>query len=137
MAYYDALVTEWALLTPGTTVAKLAQLNALTVTGSVPTVFTVTGTQVLNCFVFSEFSALSATVQQELLTFCSIPGAISAGSGTFTQAMLLALFPISTGPLTHANLVALAQATVQPWWQANGYKAPLNASDLAAAGGLS
>ena len=31
MAYYTALIAKWATLTPGTTAAKLTQVNALTV----------------------------------------------------------------------------------------------------------
>lgn len=136
MAYYDALIAEWALLTPGTTTAKLTQLNAMTVTGTVPTVFNVTGVQILNCFVASEFNVLTPTVQQLLFALCTIPGALPAGTGTFVQTELLGIFTTITGPLTRANLAALAQAVVQPWWQANGYKAPLNTSDLIAAGNL-
>jgi hypothetical protein len=36
MAYYDALIAKWATLTPATTAAKLAQLNASTTVVSVP-----------------------------------------------------------------------------------------------------
>lgn len=51
------------------------------------------------------------------------------------DGMLRAYFTNHVGP-TITALTALAQAAVQPWWQANGYKVPINTSDLTTAGGL-
>lgn len=138
MAYYDALITQWALLTPGTTTAKLTQLNAMTVSGAVPTTLYATGAQVLNCINFAEFAALTAPQQTNLLQLCAVPGALLGGSGNtafMVDGMLLAYFTNHVGP-TITALTALAQAAVQSWWQANGYKAPINTADLTAAGGL-
>src|SRR5580704_17534267 len=122
MAYYTALINEWSLLTPGTTAAKLAQLNAMTVTGAVPTNFTVTGPQLANCINWTEFAALTAPQQQNLLLLCANPGPLLGGSGNtafLTDGMILAYFTNVSGP-TITALTALAKATVLPWWQANG-----------------
>jgi hypothetical protein len=144
VAYYDALIAKWATLTPGTTVAKLAQLNALTVVGSVPTTLTVTGAQLLNCINWTEFAALTATQQSQLLALCAIPGALLGGSGNtafMVDGMLLAFFTNHSGP-TILALTALAQSAIQPWWQVSvangggGLTSPVTAPDLLAAGGL-
>jgi hypothetical protein len=137
MAYYTALINEWPSLT-GTTAQKLATLNAMTVTGSVPTSFYVTGAQVLNCINWTEFAALTAQQQSNLLMLCANPGPLLGGSGNtsfLVDGMILAYFNHSGATVT--ALTALAQATVQPWWQANGYPGPFNNNDLIAAGGLS
>lgn len=137
MAYYTALINQWASLTPGTTAQKLTQLNAMTVTGSVPTSFFVTGDKLLNCINWTEFNALTAQQQSNILALCQVPGGLLGGSTNtafIVDGMILAYFPIA-GP-TIAALTALAQATVQPWWQANGYPGPITNNDLVAAGGL-
>lgn len=130
---YTALQTIWPTLT-GTTAQKLTTLNAMTVTGSIPSDITVTGPQIYNCIVSSEFSALSAANQQAVRDIYELSGNIEAGTGTTVRTVLLALF--GGGTTTRANFVALAKGISQPWWQANGYTAPINDSDLAAAGGL-
>jgi hypothetical protein len=137
MAYYDALIAEWGTLT-GTTVAKLAALNALTVSGTVPTNFTVTGAQLLNCINWTEFAALTVVQQQSLLQLCAVPGQLLGGSSNtafLVDGMILAYFTNHSGPTVTA-LTALAHAVAQPWWQANGYSSPISANDLVAAGGL-
>lgn len=137
MAYYDALIAEWAALT-GSTAQKLAAINALTVSGSIPTSVFITGDQLFNCLVYSEFAALSAAQQTQLLEVCAMPGQLLGGSASpFIAPFFGTLLAAGKGPLTLANLVALAKASVQPWWQANGYASPIAPSDLAAAGGLS
>lgn len=138
MAYYTALINEWPNLTPGATAAKLAQINAMTVSGAVPTSFYVTGDQLLNCINWTEFAALTAAQQSNLLMLCGVPGQLLGGSGNtafVVDGMILAYFTNKSGP-TIAALTALAQAAAQPWWQANGYTSPINANDLVAAGGL-
>jgi hypothetical protein len=137
MAYYTALINQWALLTPGTTAAKLAQINAMTVTGAIPTTLNVTGNQILNCINWTEFAALTAAQQQNLLLLCACPGQLLGGSANtthLTDGMILAYFNVAGA--TVANLTALAQAAVQPWWQVNGYTSPIGPGDLVAAGGL-
>jgi hypothetical protein len=135
MAYYDALVAEWSQLTPGTTAAKLAQINAMTITGTIPTSFYVTGNQVLNCIGWTEFNALTAQQQNNILGVCRTPGLILGGASTFMGKMFVATFTNLSGP-TITALTALAQAVVTPWWQANGYTSPFTQADLTAAGNL-
>lgn len=143
MAYYTALIAKWATLNPGTTQQKLDQINSITVTGSVPTSFYVTGDQLLNCFNWTEFAALTATQQGNLLALCQTPGLLLGGSTNISHivdGMILAAFPSSGA--TIAALTALAQAVLQPWWQASvangggGLASPVNFNDLALAGGL-
>lgn len=134
MAYYSALIAEWSLLTPGTTTQKLAQINAMTVTGSVPTSFTITGLQLMGAIALADFSALTAGQQTQVLALCAMPALPVGTAATFVQPALVALFGSATP--TRANLLALAQGTVQTWWTANGYTSPIDAADLVAAGGL-
>lgn len=122
MAYYDALVAEWATLT-GTTTQKLAAINALTVSGSIPTSFYITGNQLLNCINWVEFNALTATQQSNILSLCHVPGNLLGGSGNtafMVDGMILAAFTNHAGP-TITALTALAQATTTTWASANGY----------------
>lgn len=135
MTDYTAFIAEWALQT-GTTAQKLAAMNALTATGAIPTSFYVTGSQVLNCINWTEFAALTAQQQSNLLMLCNCPGQLLTGSGNtsnLTTGMIIAYFTNHSGPTVTA-LTALAKATTQPWWQANGYPAPFNMNDVAAAG---
>jgi hypothetical protein len=71
MAYYDALIAKWATLTPGTTAAKLAQINAMTVTGSVPNSVTFSGVSLLNSINYAEFKNLTAAQQSNILLLCA------------------------------------------------------------------
>lgn len=144
MAYYDALIAKWATLTPGTTAAKLAQLNAITVSGSVPTSMVATGDQIANCIDWAEFNALTPARQTNILQLCAIPGKLLGGSANLSHllpGMIVAYFP-GGGP-TIVALTALAQALAQPWWQASvangggGLQGPVTATDLIPAGGLS
>lgn len=138
MAYYDALISKWATLNPGTTAAKLAQINAIAISGSVPTSLYVTGNQLVNCINYAEFKALTGTQQANVLALCAVPGNLLGGSSNtafLVDGMILDYFPLA-GP-TIAALTALAQASNQTWWQANGYAAPIGPGDLVAAGGLS
>lgn len=135
MAYYTALINEWALLTPGTTAAKLAQLNAIVVTGSTPTLIQSTGTQIFNCLVWTEFKLLTAAQQTTLMQICALPSGIQGGSASKFIAPFFGEIA-ATIPQSIAALVALSQAISQPWWQANGYLAPINTNDLIAAGNL-
>jgi len=143
MAYYDALITKWATLS-GTTQSKMDQINALTVTGSVPTTFYTTGADLLNAINWAEFKALTDAQQKNLLGLCQVPGLILGGSATTTHlaaGMILEYFTNLGGP-TIAGLTALAKAQVTPWWQASvasgggGLVAPVQPSDLLQAGGL-
>jgi hypothetical protein len=133
MAYYTALIAEWPSLT-GTTEQKLATLNAMTVTGSIPSLGNITGLQFMSCMHWAEYAAQTALVQATLNTLMLMP-TISGGSASpFVAPMFTAIG--ATMPLTGTALAALATAIIQPWWQANGYSAPIDMNDLVAAGGL-
>lgn len=134
MAYYTALANEWATLT-GTTAQKLAAINALTVTGVVPSTFYVTGAQILNCTNYGEFKLLTAAQQSSWLQLCATQGSIQGGASSFAGGMAVAFFTNLSGP-TITAMTALAQAIVTPWWQANGYTSPIGPNDLVAAGNL-
>jgi hypothetical protein len=142
MAYYDALITKWATLTPGTTAAKLAQINAITVAGSIPTTIYSSGADILNCIDWTEFNALIDTRQRNLLAMLAIPGGLLGGSGQLSHmvpGMIVAYFPPAGATIT--ALTAMAKAL--PWWQATvaqgggGLISPVAPSDLVQAGGLS
>lgn len=154
MAYYTALISAWNTgtvpagvsgtpLTGLTTANKLVAINGWTITGTVPTSFYVNGAQVANCINWTEFNALTATQQQNLLALLAIPGSLLGGSANtsfLVDGMILAYFNVA-GP-TVAALTALAKGVVTPWWQVlvanggGGLASPVNANDLAAAGGL-
>jgi len=153
VAYYDILIAAWnssiqppagvtgtGLSSAQSTTTKLNNVNAWTVTGAVPTSFTVVGSQLANCINWGEFAVLTATQQSNLLGLCQIPGPLTGGSANvslLTAGMIVASFP-SSG-VTIANLTALAKATTQSWAQANGYNyassvvGNINSGDLAAA----
>lgn len=151
MAYYTALINAWngatqpptgvtgTGLTSGmTTTQKLAAVNGWTVSGSVPTSLITSGAALLNCINWTEFAALTTQQQSNLLMLCANPGQLLGGSGNvglIVSGMFLAYFTNHSGP-TITALIALASATVQPWWQVNGYSSAFNSNDVAA-GGLS
>ena len=150
MAYYTALINAWnsatqpptgvtgTSLTGLTTANKLIAINGWTVTGSVPTVLSVTGVQIANCINWTEFNTLTPAQQQNLLLLCLQSGLLLGGSSNtafLVDGMLLAYFTNHSGP-TITSLMALAEAAVTPWWIANGYSSPIGLPDLAAAGGL-
>ena len=155
MAYYTALIAAWngttqpptgitgtGLLSGDTTAEKIAKVNAWTVTGSVPTSLSTTGSALLNCINWTEFAALTAAQQANLLALCSIPGGLLGGSANaalITAGMFLAYFTNHSGP-TITALTALAQATIQPWVIAPianggaGLSGPVSLSDTQVAG---
>jgi hypothetical protein len=135
MAYYDALVTKWATLTPGTTQAKLDQLNAMTVAGPAQQMLVPTYA-IYNALVPADFQALTAAQQQLVRDVLSM-GTVDVSPGTNARVVLQAVF--SGKPNTIASFAALAakyDATQVPWWKANGYSSSFNTNDLEAAGGL-
>ena len=138
MSYYTALINEWATLPSGdTTAQKLAAINALTVPNTAAAGWTASPQQVCGCIVFSEFTALTQANRMEIWAMLGL-GFPLPGGNTSPLGMIVVLMPQSTCPLTYANFVALAQTVAgsEPWWQANGYTAPITASDLVNAGGL-
>lgn len=141
MAYYDALITKWATLMPGTTAAKLAQINALTVPKGSPNPAILTPSQILNACVSADIAALT-TAQITLLTLLLQGGTVDASSGTTVRAGIVAIFTGKPSLTNLAALVAPFDSPTIPWWQAavaqggGGLSGPVSGGDLAGAGGL-
>jgi hypothetical protein len=147
MAYYTNLINAWNNVTqppPGvtgtaltalSTANKLVAINAWTVVGAArPAVLT--PSQILNAIVFADLVSLTQ-LQISQLTLLLAGSAIDASPGTSIRLGIQALF--AGKATTLANLGALVAPHDAPpvlWWQANGYTSPINAADLAAAGGL-
>lgn len=120
MAYYDALITKWATLTPGTTAQKLAQVNALTVTGSPLRAF-LTPSAILNAIVASDLAALTAT-QVSFLTLILQGSQVDASQGTTVRAAIQTIFAGKTTTLSQLGaLVAPFDSPTVLWTTANGY----------------
>ena len=75
-------VTGTGLTDGMTTAQKLTAINGWTVTGTVPTSFYVTGSQILNCINYAELKALTDIQQQKALGALRNSGAIVGGSRT-------------------------------------------------------
>src|ERR1035437_891413 len=124
MAYYTALAAEWALLTPGTTAAKLAQLNALTVAIAAQKAI-ISPSQILNAVVFADLAALTQ-LQVTQLTLLLQGGTVDASAGTSIRLGIQTLFAGKTQTLANLGaLVAPFDSPTAPWWQANGYSSPI------------
>lgn len=133
MAYYTALIAHWPSVIGASTALKLAALNAETVTGSIPATFPVTGAQIIGCLDFTEFNSLTATKQDVILQLCS-NAALVGGANTFVGKLFANYYATMLAGPTIAAFTALAQAVVQPWWQANGYPRAFDLGDISAAG---
>lgn len=149
MAYYDALIAAWngatqpptgvtgtALTAQMTTIQKIVAVNGWTVSGSVPTSFFVTGSQLANCLNYAEFKALTDAQQKNLLGLCQVGGNLLGGSGNtafLVDGMILDYFTNHAGPTIQA-LTALAQASSTPWWQSIGLNGVVSLADTQAAG---
>lgn len=156
MAYYTALIAAWtagtvpngvtgSALTGQTTANKLVNINAWTITGVIPATFYCTGAEVFNAIDKTEFLALAATQQQNLLLMCSIPGPLLSGSGDLSRmvpGLIISYFTNQVGP-TITALIALAKSQIMPWASTPvalggaGLNGPtVNYEDLRQAGGL-
>jgi hypothetical protein len=148
MSYYTTLINAWntgtvptgvvgSALTGQSTAQKLININAWVVTATIPSSYTVTGAQIANCINWTEFAALTATQQSNVLALCNISthsvGSSAAEIALLGDGMIVAYFP--SGGATITSLSALAPSA-QPWWQVNGYTGPFSQADLTAAGGL-
>lgn len=127
--------TGTAIIGTMTTAQKLAAVNGWTVTGSIPTTIMISGSAVANCIDKTEFLALTAQKQSNVLAICNCPGLLLGGSANTNHLLvgiLLDAFPPAGA--TIANLTALAKATTQPWWQSNGYPRAFDLGDVSTAG---
>lgn len=133
MAYYDALITKWATLSPGSTAQKLAQLNAATGTGpAVPA--KLSPSAILNAIVFADL-ALLTQLQVTQLTLLLQGNEVDASPGTSIRLGIQALFAGKTQTLNQLGaLVAPYDTPTIPWWQANGYPRAFDLGDIATAG---
>ena len=137
MAYYDALIAKWATLAPGTTTAKLAELNALTVQTATQGKALLEPSAILNAIVPADLAGLTQ-LQILILTLLLSGSTVDASKGTTIRAAFQNIFAGKTTTLN--NLLALvngADAPVTiPWWKSVGYISQLNENDLIAAGNL-
>lgn len=154
MAYYDVLIAAWnssiqppagvtgtGLSSAQSTTTKLNNVNAWTVTGTIPASILTMGSAVANCINFAEFNALTVAQQSNIMALCQITGPLLGGSanvGLLTAGMFVTYFTTPSSP-TIANLTALAKSVTQSWAQANGYPYGANGgllygSDVSAAG---
>lgn len=133
MAYYDALVTKWGTLTPGTTTAKLSQINSQTVAGPVQRAM-LSPSSILNAIVFADLAALTQ-LQVTQLTLLLQGSQVDASVGTSIRTGIQALFAGKTQTLNNLGaLVAPFDNPTIPWWQSAGYSSPISQSDLTVAG---
>ena len=154
--YYATLVADWNLSSASsgampsgvagtslfglTTTDKLAAINAWTVTGTIPTTYYVTGSQIINCINYAEFESLTAPIQQQLMSLFATPGQLLGGTANtayLTVALVVQNFP-NNGPTINC-LSAAAKALVEPWYivpaknSGGGLNGPVNSNDLTAA----
>lgn len=137
MSYYSDLAAKWATLTPGTTAQKLAQLNALTVAGTVPTTVFAPGHELRNAVAAADLAALSAQATGWLaFAWGTDPIDITSGSLAYTAAVTL--FAGKTTTLNQLTAVynKYAAAPQIPWWQSVGSNGPVSLADLQLAGNL-
>lgn len=138
MAYYDALVTKWATLTPGTTAAKLAQVNAATATGAAVPMLIPTY-KIYNVIDPTEFGALTAANQQLVRDILGM-GSVDASPGTSVRARMVAIFPSGVTRTALNALAATYDSPPIPWATATiaqgggGLVALVQPSDLTQAG---
>lgn len=138
MAYYDALLAKWPSVAGATTAAKLANLNAQTVTGSAIPMVIPTYT-IYNTIDPTEFGALSAANQQLIRDILGM-GTVDASPGTSVRARIVAIFPTGTTRTALNALAAKYDSPSIPWWQGtiaqNGgaLNGVVNQSDLTANG---
>lgn len=137
MAYYDALVAQWASLT-GTTQQKLDVINALTVPGpNVPV-------PVLQVMTYLRTNNLWLQIKSAQATSPGAAAAVDYNTDPRVQTidMTLPIVQLMVADLVAHTLLTTAQAlalaamatTTTPWSQANGYNTPISGQDLVNAG---
>lgn len=109
MAYYTKFIDAWnAGVVPAnctgtafagltTTQQRLGALNGWIFTGAIPSTLYSTGVDIANCVNYTEFKALTATQQANLLALFQIPGLLLGGSANtayLTDGMIVDYFPV-------------------------------------------
>jgi uncharacterized protein (DUF697 family) len=119
MAYYDALISKWATLTPGTTAQKIVQVNAITVQIAASTKAILVPSAILNAIVFADLAALTQ-LQVTQLTLLLQGSQVDASVGTSIRAGIQALFAGKTQTLSNLGALVAPYDTpiIVPWWQA-------------------
>ncbi len=105
----------------GTGVVTLTVPTQVWGVGAKITIHNLTGTGA-----FASLNGTPTTISPTATTTVTYNAGAGLGSSTITGG--------SITPPTITALTALAQATVQPWWQANGYPRAFDMGDVAAAG---
>lgn len=139
MPDYSALITKWPTLTSTTTVAKLAEINALTVAAPAAKAM-LAPSAILNAIVPADLAALTAT-QVSFLTLILQGSQVDASKNTTVRTAIQTIFAGKTTTLAQlGTLVAPFDNPTQPWWQASvasgggGLTSSVSNNDLAAAG---
>ena len=91
-------VTGTGLVGGDTTDQKITKVNGWTVTGQIPASFFVTADQLANCVNYTEFKALTAGQQTNLLNMMNIGGSLMGGSANtslLVVGMIIDYFPPS------------------------------------------
>lgn len=133
MTDYTALQAKWSTLSPGTTQAKLDQVNALTVAAAQPAILQVD--KVINAISPADFTSLTSLQLQQMMLLLGGNSTVDASPGTTIRSVFQSIF--SGKATTLANLSALVSPfdnAVTPWWKANGYGRAFDLGDIAAAG---
>jgi hypothetical protein len=149
----SALQTTWAGLAAGSTLAKMAAINAMTAPGATIDIATDKVSNFLSnagkmpgllAFVNNTpatpvASALLAANYLVVLLNGSDGGLIPVGSQPGLMAILDQISADARTGITAANVTAFNNlcSPVVPWWQANGFSGPIKIADLIAAGNLS
>jgi hypothetical protein len=139
----SALSTTWATLT-GTTAEKLAAINALMVVGPVqpvPIVDVVSYMREVSVWLPIRAAAAASPPNEAAAAAVDLNTDPRTLTIDFTLPIVVEMMAmlVSSALITQAQsnaIVAMGAATI-PWWQANGFGAPLNLNVLAANGGLS
>lgn len=137
MAYYDALKAIWSSLS-GTTDAKLAALNAMTVAGPNAPVDVVTATNYMRQN--GTWYAIKAAAGSNQAAFAAVDlvNDLRVQTIDFSLPIVVQMgaMLVSANLMTQAQwdgLMALSKTTI-PWWQSVGLNSPVGIGDLEATG---
>lgn len=133
MTDYTALITKWATLNPGTTQAKLDQINAITVVAAQPAILSVN--KVINAIVPADFTGLTSLQLQQMMLLLGGGSTVDASPGTTIRSVFQTIFSGKTTTLGNLSaLISPFDSAVTPWWKANSYPRAFDLGDISAAG---